>query len=111
MIEKIIRDYLTEHLDAPVYTEQPKEKPIAYVVIERTGGSRENMIRSATLAIQSYNKTMLTAAQLHERVIELMNDSITLDAISSVDINSEYNFTDTATKQYRYQAVFDIVYY
>ena len=27
------------------------------------------------------------------------------------NLNSDYNFTDTETKEYRYQAVFDINYY
>ena len=31
--------------------------------------------------------------------------------VASCRLNSDYNFTDTTKKQYRYQAVFDIVYY
>ena len=36
---------------------------------------------------------------------------INLDEIASVKLNSDYNFTDEETKQYRYQAVFDIKHY
>ena len=31
--------------------------------------------------------------------------------VSSVELNSDYNFTDITEKRYRYQAVFDIVHY
>ena len=36
---------------------------------------------------------------------------ITLNSISKIKLNSDYNFTDTETKEYRYQAVFDINHY
>jgi hypothetical protein len=31
--------------------------------------------------------------------------------VLSVELNSNYNYTDTSTKEYRYQAVFDIRHY
>ena len=31
--------------------------------------------------------------------------------ISRVQLNSDYNFTDTAQKRHRYQAVYDITFY
>ena len=33
------------------------------------------------------------------------------DPISRVELNSDYNFTDTSTKRYRYQAVYNFIYY
>ena len=38
-------------------------------------------------------------------------NAIALEQIVSVSLNSDYNYTDTTTKEYRYQAVFDIVHY
>lgn len=111
MIETIIRDYLITELTVPVYVDVPAEPPEDYVVIERTGGGIEDHIRNAMVAIQSYGARRYTAAELHERVIAVMQDLITLDEVSSCDLNSEYDFTDTATKRYRYQSVFNIVYY
>ncbi len=111
MIETIIRDYLMSGLDVPVYVSVPAGPPDSYVVIERTGGTEENHIRSATVAIQSYAATMYDAATLHESVLEAVKGMIELDSISSVEVNAEYNFTDTSTRQPRYQAVFDFVYY
>ena len=112
MIEEIIRRYLTPLLDpVPVYIEKPAAPGRKYVVIERTGGGMENHIRTAMIAVQSYGGTMEEAAILHEAVLEHMQGMIGLDEIGGISLNSEYNFTDTETKAYRYQAVFDLTYY
>ena len=31
--------------------------------------------------------------------------------VTRCDLNSDYNYTNTSTKQYRYQAVFDVTFY
>ena len=31
--------------------------------------------------------------------------------VGSCELNSDYNYTDGTKKEYRYQAVFDLVYY
>ena len=112
MIEKILLDYLSAELpDIPVYMEVPAHRPALFVVIEKTGSSRINHIDSATVAVQSYAATMYDAAALNERVKAAMLDSITLDSISRAALNSDYNYTDTASKHYRYQAVFDVTFY
>lgn len=112
MIEKIILDYLNTTLpDVPVYMEVPEDRPAVFVVIEKTGSSRINHIDSATIAVQSYAASLYDAAALNERVKATMLDAITLDSISRVALNSDYNYTDTASKHYRYQAVFDVTFY
>jgi hypothetical protein len=81
-------------------------------VIEKTGGSQDNHINSSTFAIKSYAPSMYEAAVMNEEIKALMLDGlITLGEIAKVSLNSDYNFTDTETKTYRYQAVFDIVHY
>lgn len=111
MIEKVIYDYLSTYLDIPVYMEKPKAPPTTFVVIEKTSAGRSNYINSSTLAIQSYSDTLFNTATLSDRVKELMYNSIALDAIARCDLNSEYNYTDTQMKKYRYQAVFDLTHY
>lgn len=54
---------------------------------------------------------MYKAAELNEEVKKVVAEMIELDSIARVQLNSDYNFTDTETKRYRYQAVFDINYY
>lgn len=111
MIETTILEYLGRKLDMNVYMEIPEKKPGAFVVIEKTGSSRMNHIESATLAVQSYGPTLVEAAKLNERVKRAMNDAIELSSIGSVRFSTDYNFTDTSLKHYRYQAVYDITYY
>jgi hypothetical protein len=111
MIEIIILDYLKGVLDVPVYTEKQNEMPSKYVFFEKTNGTQENFISFATIAIQSYAPSLYEAALLNEEVKRVMNDIITLDSISKSKLNSDYSYTDTAKKQYRYQAVYDLVFY
>ena len=110
MVEETIMNYLSKTLAVPVHMERPENEPISYVLIEKTGSNTTNHIESATLAIQSYAASMYDAAALNCRVKAAMNGSIQLPEISRCDCNSDYNYTDTTKKKYRYQAVFDIVY-
>lgn len=112
MIEEILKNYLGDSLSAPVYLEIPYDYPSNFYAIERTGGGQVNHIKSATIAIKSYASSLYDAALMNEELKEVMlKDILSLDEIASVQLNSDYNFTDTTTKQYRYQAVFDIRYY
>lgn len=111
MIEKIVYDYLSEALPVPVCLEVPDRAPERFVLLEKTGSGRENWICSATLAVQSWAETLFGAAELNEQVKATMDGIVQLPEICRCRLNSDYNFTDTATKRYRYQAVFDIVHY
>jgi hypothetical protein len=105
MIEKTILDYLDEHLNVPVYMEEPINKPASYVLIERTGSSESDLIESTTLALQSYGASLYDAAVLNMAVKARIKQAVELPSVSAVYINSDYNFTDTETKRYRYQCV------
>lgn len=105
MIEKTILDYLNEHLTVPAYMEEPINKPASYVLIERTGSSESDLIESTTLALQSYGASLYDAAVLNMAVKARIKQAVELPSVSAVYINSDYNFTDTETKRYRYQCV------
>ena len=111
MIEKTIYDYLNSVQDIGAFMERPKTPPTKYYLIEKTGGDMTNHIRSSTIIIQSYASSLYEAAEMNENVIDWMLEAVSLGDISRVSLNSNYNFTDGATKQYRYQAVFDITHY
>lgn len=111
MIELVIKKYLDNHLPVPSFLERPEEPPDRFVLFEKTGSAKSNYIPSSTFAFQSYAKSMYEAAKLNEEVKEVIEEMITLDEISSVKLNSDYNYTDTTTKEYRYQAVYDIKHY
>ena len=111
MIEIIIKQFLDGHLSAPSFLQSPETKPQRYVVFEKTSSSKNNYLPSSTFAFQSYAGSMYEAAKLNEEVKEVVEDLIALNEISGIRLNSDYNFTDTTTKEYRYQAVFDINHY
>ena len=114
MIEKTILDYLTSNLDVPVYMERPEEVPDSWVLIEKTGSgfSRRGCLFTAMIAVQSYAPSMYEAAVLNEQVRDLMLAIAGSEGdVTRCELNSDYNFTDTTTKEYRYQAVFDMTHY
>ena len=111
MIETTVLDYLRDRLGVPVTMEVPEGASGTFVVLEKTGSSRQNYIRRATLAVQSYAPTLLLAAQLDDHVIEAMLALPKLDRVAACRLERDYNFTNTETKKYRYQAVFAVTYY
>lgn len=111
MIETIIRNWILQNVQSiGVYLEIPDSPGTEYYVIERTGSSRTDWIDSATIVVQSYAKSMHRAAVLNRMLKGIMDDMVTLPEVSSCKLNSDYNYTDTDTHQYRYQAVFDVTY-
>lgn len=109
-IEYTVLDYLLTALSVPCYMEEPTELSDQYVIIEKTGSSKENYINSATFALQSYGATMEQAIDLNESVKEAMDVFWQHHAVYSCRLNSDYNFTDTETQRYRYQAVYEITF-
>lgn len=111
MIELTIKEYLEENLDVPVFLEAPEKAPPIFVVFEKTGSGKENYLKSSTFAFQSYGPSLYEAAKLNERVKRAVEDLISTPEFARVQLNSDYNFTDTETRQYRYQAVYDFNHY
>lgn len=112
MIEMTIQKYLTKAMrPVKAYMEEPENPPDRWIEIEKTGGGITNHIPRATLAIKSHAPSMAEAAKLNHQLKIAMLDAISLDSISKVTLNSDYNFTDTTKHRYRYQAVFDITYF
>ena len=111
MVEKTVKDYLQTVLDIPVRLEDEGNLGEKYILIEKTGSGAENHIKRATLAIQSFSTSLFGAASLNEQVKDTMEQIIDLDDICKCELNSDYNYSDTNKKRYRYQAVFDIVHY
>lgn len=113
MIEKTVIDYLIGKTtaDREVFAEIPYNAQGKYIVIEKTGSTTENMITTSTIAVKSHAPSLYDAMSLNEEVKAIMDQLPELDIVSSVNLNSDYNFTDSTSKQYRYQAVFQITHY
>lgn len=112
MIEVNIIDYLISKniADGEVYAEVPENPPDRYVVIQKTASGMEDRIESAMIAVQSISRdSLLDAIVLNESVKQAMLCMAeTEDGIYSCTLNSDYNYTDAETKEYRYQAVFNL---
>lgn len=111
MIELVVLNYLKTKLDIPVVMEHQPNLPKRYILIEKTSSKRDNLLNSSVIAIQSYAESLYEAAILNEKIKEIIDQLGYIDEVSGVRLNSDYNFTDSETKQYRYQAVFDIKHY
>ena len=111
LIEKTVIDYFKYSLNIEVYGEFPENPPETFLIVEKTGSRREEMIDFATIAIQSYAKSLYLAAELNLQVKSVMEDIVDLPSVSAADLNSDYNFTDLSMKRYRYQAVYEITHY
>lgn len=93
------------------YMEEPEQVPESYVILEKTAGREDGDLCECTIAAQSYGPTMLSAVRMNETTKKMMNLLNYDNAIGRCSLDSDYNFTDTSTHRYRYQAVFDISYY
>nr|DAE10364.1 MAG TPA: tail completion protein [Siphoviridae sp. ctwrX9] len=111
MIELIVLKHLENKLSVPVSLEKLSAQTESYVVFEKTSSGKSNHLPSATIAFQSYADSLYNAVELNEKVKTAVESLIELDEIRGLTLNSDYNFTDTTTKEYRYQAVYDIRYY
>lgn len=111
MIEIVIKKFLDENLKVPSFFEHTKNMPESFVIIEKTGSGGSDYVHSATFAFQSYAPSLQKSAELNELVKKTVEQLVTVNEVSGVHHNSDYNFTDTETKKYRYQAVYDINYF
>ena len=107
----VISHLATELKTAHVYAERPANPPDEFYIIEKTSSDETNHIQAATVAVQSISRSsLLAAAQMSKAAEKAMKTLIDEPDVSRCKLNSAYNFTDTETREYRYQAVFDITY-
>ena len=114
MIEITIRNYLLGlnlSVGQNIFLETPEKPPEEYILVEKTGSGKTNHINQAMIAIKSISKKRLYRAMfINEEVKSAMENIIYAEDIFRCELNSDYNFTNTTTKEYRYQAVFNLFY-
>ena len=111
MIELTLKAYLEERLGVSVFMERPAGTDTGFVLVQRTGSSETDQISRVTAALQSYGASFYEAAALNSRVKAAMKELPSLDCIVSARLASDYPFNDESRKEYRWQAVYTIVYY
>lgn len=112
MIEVAVLNFLKSELpDVAVTTEIRQGMGDTFVLLEKTGGGMSDRIFSSTFAVQSWAGSIYDAMALNERVKEAMLNLPAIKEVTKCSLNSDYNYTDQATKHPRYQAVFNVVHY
>lgn len=111
LIEITVKNHVKGRLDCPVYMEFPENPPEYFVILDRTDGSREDHIDSATFVVQSYAPSKLAAAMLNAKAKDAMDSLMELNRIAACNFSGDYPFPDTKRKRHRYQAVYEITYY
>ena len=111
MIELTVLNYLRSKLSVEVHMEVPEDPPDRFVVLKKGDGRREDFLYRSMFLVRSYGGTLLEAAELNEEAKKAMFGIRELPEIGGCYLTGDYNFTDTALKRNRYQAVFDIYHY
>lgn len=111
MIEKVILEYLNSALTVPCYMEFPEIAPDEFIVITKIGASRTNWIYSSTFEFQCVSTSLEKAATLCETLKAAMDDAVTLTEVFRARYAGDYNATFTASKSYRYKAVYEVTHY
>lgn len=109
LIIKYLSDANIDGIGRNVYAETPVDLPDNYVLVSRTGGGISNYLRDYAVYTETVSRNdKLTAATLHEAVVEAM---LTLPDSTNVyrcRLNSDYDATRPEMKDYRYQALWQI---
>lgn len=111
-VEKEVITWLETFLtDAyPVYGDKPKETPIGFCLVDRTGGPRESMVLDqAEILIEVYHKESREIASDTAQLIADAIPSLTeIESITRAKVNSFIKLDDTITQHFRYQIYCDI---
>lgn len=108
-IESKVIEYLSDMFPSiPVYGEVPQDRPKIMLVVDKTGGSITNLVPTSSVVVDSYAESKASASVLNDAVVDLMMQMTSVEGVSAVSLNSSYSDTDTASKEYRYGALFEI---
>lgn len=111
-VEKLVITWLENMLgDAwPVFGDEPKATPEAYVLVDRTGGPRESMVLDqAEILIEVYHKTSrVSASDKAQDIADAIPGLTVIESITRAKVNSVVKLDDTISQYWRYQVYCDI---
>ena len=111
-IEKFLFDFFNEKMDTPAYLEKPNGLTMPFTVIDVTGIREMSPgVYFATAALQSYSHSKFEAEELNRAVMETAESLRDCMEIGGASLDTYTPFTDVTRKMYRYQAVYNIVFY
>lgn len=112
VIEKILRDYLADKLDVPVYVEEPLKADDKYVVISKNAESSISRgINQAIISADVYDESLFKVENFAEKVIKAFISAVELPEISKTELNSSHVDNDLTKKKYRAEITIDIRFY
>lgn len=106
----MIESYLIKYLLAQNFKCSLEYNSDNNVILQKTGGQLNDKQFIHTFAVQTYGNSKAASAKLSydvlTKLLELPNNSI---KIADLKLTAgPYDYTDTTTKEYRYQFVIDI---
>ena len=118
-VEGIIIGYLTgkqiDGIGNRVFAERPDDPEIPYVMVGRAGGSSRDLIKTYLMTTEvnvkrdePHGMTRLHAIQIHDDLLEAMEDITKETPLYRCRKNSDYDATRTDTGEYRYQALWEV---
>lgn len=112
MIELTIKQYLEDKLKIPVVFEIASDfTKKKFVLIEKLGSNNQDKLYRSSYAFKVYDESLYKTMVLSNIVKSKIEEMIELADFAKIKIDTDYNFTDTETKKYRYQIVVDIWHY
>lgn len=111
MIEVTIRNYLEENMTIPVLFEKPKNVPSEYVLMELIDDGNVNHVNTSVFKFHCHGQSLYESAEIAETVTDLLDESISLEQISSAKIQTKSSVVDSATKSYKYEITYTFTYY
>lgn len=112
MIEVTLRDYLEYNLgNIPVVMEHPKSPEKKFILLQIADSGQINHIDMATFFVTVYAETLYEAAEIKEKVKDLLLDAVSLQGITKATLGQEQAATDSANHLYQYNLTFNFYYY
>lgn len=91
------------------YANVPKDRPDAFVTVERTGGGVADMVDLPLVAVQAWAQSAADAEAMANAVKMAALVGERPEGVHSIRVNSgPYKFYDEETMQPRYQVLFDV---
>lgn len=82
---------LAEAVDVPVSADVPRERPDAFVTVERSGGGDSETVGTAVLTVQAWSRDRAELEQLVDSVsAALLGMRYTRDRIGRVEVQRSY---------------------
>ncbi len=106
--EALLIKHLSSKLAADgirAYGDVPSARPKTFVTVERLGGSVDQFVDRASLAVQAWESSRARAAALADRLVGVVESAVLLPEVAGAEVSTLYNFPDPDSRQARYQLV------